>query len=274
MRKLIKMPKVLLTRPFQRIADDNSFSFTLQSNGVDVVEIPMITIDYPKDTTTLDLSLKRLAEKEFDYCVLTSPTAIEYFHSKVTDLGIADAIRSSVGFATIGTKSAEKLSQFGYKLALPLPHQNAGAAALLISLRTFDIRGKKTLILQSQIGMVVLTRAFEMCGAEVERKVLYETTGPSLHDSARLLQLFEADLTGRPDIIAFFSPSAVEFFVRTLAEMGTSHLSSLPTLAAIGETTAKEIELLLRRRPEIVARKANQESLAEDILNYLKIRSN
>ena len=267
------MPRVLLTRPLQRTSTDNSFSSMLRSEGIDVLEIPMITIDYPKDTSILDSMLNRLAIKEFDYCVLSSPTAIEYFHARATDLGIADAIRASIGFATVGAKSAERLADFGYRVAVPLPHQNAGAAALLISLRTFDIKGKRTLILQSQIGMVVLTRAFEMCGADIERAVLYETTGPSLHDAARLLQAFEAEDAERPNVIAFFSPSAVEFFVRTLAEMGASHLTSLPPLAAIGETTAKEIELLLRRKPEIVARKANQESLAEDIRTYLNISS-
>jgi uroporphyrinogen-III synthase len=245
----------------------------LQAEGIAVIEIPMITIAYPADIHALDNVLIRLAKNEFDYCVLSSPTAVEYFHTRAVDLGIQEAICSSVGFSTVGAKSAERLADFGYKLAVPLPHQNAGAAALLTSLRTFDIRNKKTLILQSQIGMAVLARAFEMCGAVIERAVLYETTGPTLHDSARLLQLLEADESERLSLIAFFSPSAVEFFVQTLAEMGLSHLSSLPALAAIGETTAKEIELLLRRRPEIVARKANQESLAQDILQYLKITS-
>ncbi|MDP4220371.1 MAG: uroporphyrinogen-III synthase, partial [Bacteroidota bacterium] len=82
-----------------------------------------------------------------------------------------------------------------------------------------------------------------------------------------------ADEPQRPAVVAFFSPSAVEFFVRTLAEMGVHHLAALPALAAIGETTAAEINLLLKRRPEIVARKANQESLAADIIQYLKIPS-
>ena len=33
------MAKVLLTRPLQRIADDNKFSSILQKEGVDVIEI-------------------------------------------------------------------------------------------------------------------------------------------------------------------------------------------------------------------------------------------
>jgi uroporphyrinogen-III synthase len=265
------MPKILLTRPIQRTGEDNSFSLALNAEGIDVIEIPMITIDYPANTRQLDNAIERLAKDEFDYCILSSPTAIEYFHRKATDLGFAESIKKSVGFSTIGAKSAAKLEEFGYRLAIPLPHQNAGAAALLISLRTFDIRSKKTLILQSQIGTAVLVRAFEMCGAEIERQVLYETSGPSLRDCVRLLQLFEAEPGERPNVVTFFSPSAVEYFVRTLAEMGTSHLANLPALAAIGETTAKEIELLLRRRPEIIARKANQESLALDILEYLNV---
>jgi uroporphyrinogen-III synthase len=263
------MPKVLLTRPKDRISADNTFSGILKAEGIDVVEIPMITISYPKDTEDLAQVFKRLANGEFDYCVLSSPTAIEYFHAFAEELRVAEAIRQHVGFATIGAKSAEKLEEFGYRISVPLPHQNAGAAALLISLRTFNISGKKTLILQSQIGMAVLVRAFDMCGADIERKVLYETTGPSLHDSARLLQFFETEMFERSNIITFFSPSAVEYFVRTLAEMSAQTLNNLPILAAIGETTAKEIELLLKRRPEIVARKANQESLALDILEYI-----
>ncbi|MEP7236155.1 MAG: uroporphyrinogen-III synthase [Ignavibacteriota bacterium] len=268
------MNQVLLTRPYQRIGEDNPFSSALRSVHIEVLEIPMITIGYPKETASLDLALQALATGGFDYCVLSSPTAIEYFHSRASELRIADAIRASVGFATVGAKSAEYLTRLGYKLTVPLPHQNAGAAALLIALRTFDIRQKRTLILQSQIAMPVLFRAFEMCGALIQSEILYETSGPTLQDSARLLQFFESEQYTRSNVVAFFSPSAVEYFVRTLAEMGSQYLNILPNLAAIGETTAKEIELLLRRRPEIVARKANQESLAQDIISYLQLRLN
>ena len=266
------MSKVLLTRPLQRTGVDNTFRKRLEAEGVKVVEIPMIDIRFPKETSLLDQSLMKLAAGQIDYCVLASPTAIELFHERVTQLGIAGLVKRHIGFATVGEKSVRKLEELGYRVAIPLPHQNAGAAALLISLRTFDVRGKNVLLLQSQIGLVVLYRAFEMCGAVLERHTLYETTGPTLADSARLLQLFEVDEQEQLDVITFFSPSAVEYFVKTLAEMGSSHLSSLPVLAAIGETTAKEIELLLYRKPEIVARKANQESLAEDILEFLNVQ--
>jgi uroporphyrinogen-III synthase len=264
------MAKVLLTRPLQRLSTDNTFSDMLRAEGIEVIELPMIRVKFPSDTEELDNALVRLAKHEFDYAILSSPTAAEFFHERVSDLDLSTSIRSGVGFGTIGEKSARKLEDYGYKIALPLPSQGAGAAALLVKLRTLNLSGKKALLLQSQIGIKVLERAFEMVGAETERVTLYETVGPSLKDAARLLQLLESVDGERPDVIAFFSPSSAEYFVRTLQEMGSGHLYTLPVLAAIGETTAFEIGMRLKRKPEIVARKANQESLAADIIDFLK----
>lgn len=264
------MPRVILTRPVQRLATDNSFTSMLQSVGIEVIELPMVRLDFPSDTRDLDCVLGRLAKKEFDYVLLASPTAVEFFHERVTDLGHHDIIRESIGFGTVGQKSADKLTSLGYRLELPLPHQNAGAAELLIALRTMNLTGKRVLLLQSQIGIKVLERAFEMVGATTERVTLYETSGPSLHDAAKLMQYLEEQDGVPVDAIAFFSPSAAESFVKTIQEMGVDHLYKLPTLAAIGETTAFEIGMRLRKRPEIVARKSNQESLAQDIITYIK----
>lgn len=264
------MPSVILTRPIQRANVDNTFSTSLRNEGIDVIELPMIQVHFPKDHSKLESEIRKLAKEGFDYCVLSSPTAIEFFHQKVLELELYDAIKATVGFATVGEKSGAKLEELGYHLAIPLPHQLSGAAALLTQLRTFDISAKRVLILQSQIGLPVLTRAFEMCGATITHEILYETTGPTLHDAALLINLLEADDSSHPEVITFFSPSAVEFFVKTLSQMGLQLRKNLPILAAIGETTAFEIEMRLRRKPEIIAQKANQESLAEDIISYIK----
>ncbi len=265
------MPSVILTRPTQRLeSPDNTFTQTLTTAGIEVFEIPMIQVDFPAETNELDISLERLASGQYEICVLASPTAIDFFHKRVLTLGLYEAISTNTGFATVGARSAEKLTSYGYRIEVPLPHQHAGAAALLTELRTFNMRGRPTLLLQSQIGMVVLQRAFEMVGAEIKRVVLYETTGPTLRDSARLVNLLEGQGPERPDVVAFFSPSAVESFVKTIVQMSSSLRTSLPSLAAIGETTAFEIRALLRLEPAIVARKANQESLAEDIIRFLQ----
>ncbi len=268
------MPSVILTRPIQRqTKEDNHFTEILSQADVKVISLPMIQIDFPKDTRDLDCALSRLAKSEYEYCVLASPTAIDFFHARVTDLGLHDAIAANVGFATVGEKSAARLEQYGYRITAPLPHENAGAAALLTMLRTVGLEGKKVLLLQSQIGLVVLKRALEMCKADLDHQVLYETTGPTLHDAAMLIHLLEESGDAQPAVVAFFSPSAVHSFVKTIVQMNSQLRYTLPALAAIGETTAMDIRILLQREPEIIARKANQESLAQDILSYLNTRN-
>src|SRR6187455_2491588 len=115
------MPRVILTRPVQRLAADNTFTSMLQSEGIEVIELPMVRLDFPHDTRDLDCVLGRLAKKEFDHVLLASPTAVEFFHERVTELGHYDAIRETVGFGTVGQKSADKLASFGYRLDIPLP---------------------------------------------------------------------------------------------------------------------------------------------------------
>ena len=172
-------------------------------------------------------------------------------------------------FGTVGHDTEERLHELGYHTALAVP-QSAGWMNFVQALDPAMVRGKRVLLLQSQIGLHELDHAFKEMGAETERVVLYVTKGPSLGDSARLLTMLESQ---RPDVIAFFSPSSVAFFVTALAEMGTAHLRDLPAIACIGETTAREVEERLRRRPEIVARKADQESLAKDILIYIQSKN-
>jgi uroporphyrinogen-III synthase len=72
----------------------------------------------------------------------------------------------------------------------------------------------------------------------------------------------------RADVIAFFSPSAVTNFAQTLA--GTGLLDNLPTLAAIGKTTAHAIEETLHRTPDIIAPKADMTSMANEMVEYLR----
>jgi uroporphyrinogen-III synthase len=240
----------------------------LKQAGIEVGELPMIRFTKPRERDTLSRALLALAKGEFDITILSSPTGVEHLVERLADLELNPHDVSACAYSAVGVATADALNLAGFAIAFPIPI--AGGSHELVQLLGDYVRGKKLLLLQSQIGLEHLEHALTEAGGTVERVTLYETHGPSIADAARLLTILENG--SRPDVIAFFSPSSVQFFIRTLAEMASGLLRSLPAIAAIGETTAKAIEEGLHRRPEIVARKSNQQTLAEDIITYLALR--
>lgn len=264
------MPKVLLTRPAQRQHKDDTLHRTLQSAGVQVLELPMLNFEMPRETSLLDAALSQIAAGQYRYVILASPTAVHFLYEHAQETGVYEAVRESGRFGAVGQATAEELDRCGFQVDLPIP-PSAGSHQLAAMLAGYDLVGQPLLLLQSQLGLDTLEHALTQMGAIVERETLYYTKGPTLGDSARLLHLLESG--SGPDVIAFFSPSSVMYFIRTLAEMSSGLIRTLPPIACIGETTAKAVEEALHRRPEIVARKADQSSLAQDILAYLGLNS-
>jgi uroporphyrinogen-III synthase len=262
------MPSVLLTRPRVRTDVEDLLHTMLRAAGVEIVELPMINFEMTRETEALDRAFHAAARGEYDAIVLSSPTAVHFFVERANELGLATSLKLKAKLAAVGRATSDALSIFGYETELPVP-AHAGSHQLAAILAERGVSGKRILLLQSQLGLDILEHALTEAGANVERVIMYYTKGPSLGDSARLLHLLEGPK--RPEVIAFFSPSAVMYLIRSLAEMSAGQIRDLPALATIGETTAKAVEETLRRRPEIVARKSDQKSLAEDILTYLGV---
>lgn len=265
------MPSVVLTRPENRSSVEDVLHTKLREADIETIELPMLRFSFPHSMRELDEALIALSNGEFEITMLASPTAVDFFDERVTELGLKEKLVHRPIFGVVGAATAFQLQLKGYELLLPIPG-NAGSIELQSLITAEKFKGKKVLLLQSQIGLDQLGRPFHDAESLVTRVVLYDTKGPSLATAARLLHLLEGH--PRPNVITFTSPSAVSFFVRALAEMASGYLHHLPAIACIGETTAKAVEESLRRRPEIVARKADQQSLAEDIIQYLNIQNN
>jgi uroporphyrinogen-III synthase len=253
--------KVLLTRPQIRSSDDDELHRILNGAGIIIEEIPMISFSLPPNLTELDSVLLSASFGDFDSIILSSPTAVNFFEERVRDLGLFDSIRRNIRCAAIGESTAKELNRLGFEIQFPIPAEGA-SEEFSRTLAQYDLTGKRILLPQSQIGLNTLSDTLRKLGALPERVTLYHTNGPSPPDSASLLALMQSN--ERPDVIAFFSPSAVMHFAGTLA--GTGLLDNLPKLAAIGKTTAQAIEETLHRAPEIIAPKADQASLTNDII--------
>jgi uroporphyrinogen-III synthase len=254
--------KVLLTRPRIRSSEDDELHRILNGAGIISEEIPMISFSLPPDLTELDSALHRTSRGEFDSIILSSPTAVHFFEQRSRQLGLLDTIRIKQKFGAVGEVTARELTLLGLQIQFPIPAEG-GSRELIQLLSKSDLAGQHILLLQSQIGLNTLQNALHEIGALPERATLYHTSGPTPSDSARLIALMQSN--DRPNVIAFFSPSAITNFATTLA--GTGLLDNLPTLAAIGKTTAQAIEETLHRTPEIVAPKADMTSMANEIIN-------
>jgi uroporphyrinogen-III synthase len=257
---------VLLTRSRAWVSEDDDLHRILSSAGIIIEEIPMISFSLAPDLTALDSSLQRASSGEFDAIILSSPTAVYFFEERVRKLGLMDEICRNVRFGAIGEATARVLDRIGFEIQFPIPAEG-GSEEFSQMLAKYNLERKPILLLQSQIGLYTLTDALRQTGALPERVTLYHTNGPTPANAARLVSLMQSD--DRPDVIAFFSPSAVAHFAQTL--MGTGLLNNLPTLAAIGKTTANAIEGILHSIPEILAPKADITSLANEIVEYLRL---
>jgi uroporphyrinogen-III synthase len=258
------LPKVLLTRPRTRSSDDDDLHRILNGAGIIIEEIPMISFSLPPDLTELDSALNYAARGEFDSIILSSPTAVFYFEQRSRELGLIDALRKNARFGAVGEATARELSLLGFVIHFPIPAEG-GSKELISSFSKNDLSGKNILLLQSQIGLNTLENSFREIGALPERVTLYHTNGPTPVDAMRLIALLQNN--DRPNVIAFFSPSAVTNFAETLA--GTGLLDNLPALAAIGKTTAQAIQETFHRAPEIIAPKTDITSMANVIAEYL-----
>jgi uroporphyrinogen-III synthase len=256
--------KVLLTRPRIRSSDIDELHRILNGAGIIIEEIPMISFSLPPDLTELDSALNRAAKGEFDGIILSSPTAVYFFKQRSRELGLVDALRKNARFGAVGEATARELSVLGFNILFPVPAEG-GSKELIALLSKSNLAGKHILLLQSQIGLNTLENALREIGALPVRVTLYHTNGPTTADAARLIALLQS--RERPNVIAFFSPSAVTNFGQTLA--GTGLLDNLPTLAAIGKTTSQAIKETLHRTPEIVAPNADMTSMANEIVRYL-----
>lgn len=258
------MKRVLLTRPLLRSSNDDKLHRILEDAGIIIEEIPMISFSLPPVLTELDSALHRAASGKYDGIIFSSPTAVRFFEERVRELLLMDALRKNARFGAVGDATARELTRLGFEIHFPIPAVG-GSRELIQLLPKSDLAGKHILLLQSQIGLNTLQNALHEIGALPERVTLYHTNGPTPADARRLIALLESN--DRPNVIAFFSPSAVTNFARMLA--GTGLLDNLPTLAAIGKTTAQAIEETLHRTPEIIAPKADMTSMANAIIRYL-----
>jgi uroporphyrinogen-III synthase len=162
--------------------------------------------------------------QSYDYCILTSPTAVKYFEPYRAGLSIKK-------YAAVGDVTADRL-RARYGAARPLIPSEAASSALAPLFENLPLEGVKVLSPGAKLRFGSLESFFAERGAHFESVVIYETKAVEYEENKinRFLSL------NRIEAVTFFSPSAADAFMRQAAVLDGV------AAVCIGSATAESVK--------------------------------
>ncbi len=192
------------------------------------IEIPVTKIKTLTDSGDFIKTLARI--HAYDWVIFTSCNGVETFFAVLAKLGKDARVFGSAKIAAIGVRTAETLAGFGIKADfVPSAFTSNDLARGLIDFT--NLRGKKVLLLRSQIASDDLTQLLEAAGASIDNVPVY-THEKNLCDMKPLSE--------RPiRWLTFASPfAAVCFFEQVSVDFVKSKDAKV---ASIGPVTSKKL---------------------------------
>ncbi|MDD7641201.1 MAG: uroporphyrinogen-III C-methyltransferase [bacterium] len=224
--------RFVLTRPKERMEE---LAGRLRARGAEVIELPVIETKPLPVLEHLQKTIERLAEKDYDCLVFTSPAGVHTFFGILCDCGYDVRVLNGMTLAVIGSGTASALREYGL-LADLMPEVYDGASlGTLLGEKLPD--GSRVLIARSAIGNPDLISCMEKRTSELEKSLtvtdlpIYET----VTKTNRLLPLEMILEREETDGVFFTSASTVQAFLQINPKVNPTKLTAL----CIGEMTAR-----------------------------------
>jgi uroporphyrinogen III methyltransferase/synthase len=233
--------RVLVTRTREQASE---LAPALAAEGAEPVELPAIDIVPRFDEAGLHSAVGALANGDYAWVVFTSANAVEIFFEQLWATG-RDARDVRASLAAIGPATAAALAQRG--LRVDVTPDAYTAEGLLDAFAQQDVRGQHILLPRAEGARDVFIEGLRERGAEVDELTLYVAEVPRNSDAEGLRRL----RAGEIDVATFASSSSV----RNLVAMLGDDIEALRRcrIACIGPITARTVEELLGRAPDMVA---------------------
>ncbi|MHC4103974.1 MAG: uroporphyrinogen-III C-methyltransferase, partial [Planctomycetota bacterium] len=202
MKKPLFGKSFVVTRDRRGNAD---FAAKIINRAGNPVEFPTIKIEPLTNTTEFLQALATITE--YDWIIFTSVNGVRIFFDFIKGMAKDARVFASVKIAAIGPFTAAKLAEFAIKADF-IPDVFTGKE-LATQLTGFtNLKGKKVLLLRSQLASNELIDLLQQAGAEVDNVPTY-TAVTVKTDSAPLTKQIT---DGSIDWLTFASPSAVTVF--------------------------------------------------------------
>jgi len=218
--------RIIVTRTRKQAG---ALSSQLQELGADVLELPTIRIEPPKDP-------KELAEAvvyahTYDWIVFTSPNGVDAFFEKFYSVYSDAREIGGVRIAAIGPATAARVAAYRFKVDLQ-PKEYVAEAIIKAFKEDGCIENLKMLLARADIARDMLPKELEKLGAIVDEAVVYQTV-PETEDPTGAIARFQES---GADILTFTSSSTVDNFMALKLPL-PAHIK----IASIGPVTSKTI---------------------------------
>jgi uroporphyrinogen III methyltransferase/synthase len=174
--------------------------------GADVIELPTIRIEPPKDLLEFG-ELVRDAY-QYDWLIFTSPNGVTAFFDMFFKLYQDSRNIGNVRIAAIGPGTAQRVRD--YHLSVEVQPDDFVAEAIVEALQGFEsVENLRFLLVRAENARDVLPKRLAQLGAIVDEAIAYRTV-PETQDGTAARERFEQD---GADLVTFTSSSTVTNFM-------------------------------------------------------------
>ncbi|MFK8182620.1 MAG: uroporphyrinogen-III C-methyltransferase [Phormidesmis sp.] len=228
---------ILVTRA---ASQSGQFSELLRAKGANTIDFPALVIQAPETWEPVDKAIATLSA--FDWLILTSANAVNYFLDRLLHQGKDFRALASLKIAVVGKKTNAVLTQRGLVADFTPPKFVADS---LIENFPENPAGLKLLFPRvEQGGRAVLVQEMTAKGAAVTEVAAYESACPErIHPAAKV-----AIENRAVSAITFASSKTVRHFAQLMQQtFGDDWLAQLEgiAIASIGPQTSRDCQSLL-----------------------------
>jgi len=223
---------LVLTRD---VAGNAESAKNIVARGGRPIEYPTLAITPRTDRTEFLRVLTAFSAS--DWVVFTSANGVRTFFEALRELGKDARVFGGMKIAAIGPRTADSLEQSGIRADF-VPEVFTGRELARQLIGYTDLRGKKVLLLRSEIASAELVEGLGAGGAAVTDVPVY-TAEPQKGDDRALIEQMQQ---GRVQWLTFASPSAVRAFFEQIPPAMVDSYSV--RVASVGPVTSKELARL------------------------------
>jgi uroporphyrinogen III methyltransferase / synthase len=261
---------ILVTRAAEQAS---FFRDRLQSLGARVLEMPALEIVAPSNWQGLDEAIAAI--DQFDWLILTSANAVDYFFQRLQTQGKDSRALSQVKIAVVGKKTATQLENFGIVPDYIPP--NFVADSLITHFPEVSLEAKRILFPRVESGgRDVLVQEFRSRRAQLTEVAAYQSICPP-NIPEEIIKAFKQQSI---DAVTFASSKTVHHFNRLLTQAleeinpgqteayhSVAELLDSICIASIGPQTSKScVELF--NKVSLEPQEYTLEGLAQEIVTY------